>query len=287
MAVLFALIAAACYGVSDFAGGLASRRARPSSVLLYNYPAGALLMAALLPLLPGTVSVATLGWSVAGGVAGLIGVGMMYSALAVAPMNVVSPVTALLSAAVPVVVGVGLGERPGVLTWAGVAAGLVAVVLIARAPEDHPSGSMSRRALTLTLLAGCGFGVYFVCLARAPADSGLWPVVLSRVTAAVVVSTVVFGGVLRGRAGSPQRAPVRLSGRTLALALGSGMIDAGANLFFLLASRHGYLSISSVITALYPAGTVLLAVGVLKERVVALQRWGFGLAVVAVVLIAG
>jgi drug/metabolite transporter (DMT)-like permease len=275
MVVLFALLAAASYGVSDFIGGYASRAAKALTVLVYNYPAGAIAMAALLPLFPGPVSLPTLGWSVLGGLAGLAGVGLMYSAMAVAPMNVISPVTGVLSALVPVLVGVVLGERPAPLVWLGMLLALVAVVFITRTPQDHPHGPLARSSLIMALGAGIGFGVYFVCLSRTDSDSGLWPVVLARVAASVVVIPIAF------RAG----ALTRLRGRIQLLAIVAGLVDAASNLAFLLASRHGYLSVAGVITALYPAGTILLAIGLLKERTGRIQWLGLGLAAVAVVLV--
>ena len=275
MAVLLALLAAGSYGVSDFLGGLASRGAKAATVLLYNYPVGALIMAALLPVFPGSVSPATLAWSVAGGAFGLLGVGLLYSALAVAPMNVVSPVTAVLSAIVPVVFGVAVGERPSALAWSGIALGLIAVTLVSRTPAAGRHASIPARALIMALAAGVGFGAYFICLARSDPDSGLWPVVIARVCSALLILPLAL------RTG----AAVRLRGRLLTLALASGLLDAAANLAFLLASRHGFLSVASVITALYPAGTVLLAVGLLKERTGPVQRVGLALAVGAVVLV--
>lgn len=275
MVVLFALLAAASYGVSDFLGGFASRAAKALTVLLHNYPAGAVVMIALLPLFPGPVSVSTLLWSVLGGAAGMVGVGLMYSAMTIAPMNVISPVTGVLAAVVPVLAGVALGERPAALVWLGMVLALVAVVLITRSPQDHPHGPLSRAALVMALGAGIGFGVYFVCLARSDADSGLWPVVIARVAASILVLPVAF------RAGAVRRLPARIT----VLALTAGAIDAASNLAFLLASRHGYLSVAGVITALYPAGTVLLAIVLLKERTGRVQWLGMGVAVVAVVLV--
>jgi drug/metabolite transporter (DMT)-like permease len=275
MVVLFALLAAACYGVSDFLGGFASRAANALTVLLHTYPAGAVVMIALLPLFPGPVSLSTFCWSVAGGAAGMIGVGLMYSAMTIAPMNVISPVTGVLAAVVPVLAGVVLGERPAVLVWLGMALALVAVVLITRSPDDLPHGPLSRTAVLQALGAGVGFGVYFVCLARSDTDSGLWPVVIARVAASVLVLPFAI------RAGTVHRMAPRIT----ALALAAGAVDAGSNLAFLLASRHGYLSVAGVITSLYPAGTVLLAIVLLRERTGRIQWLGMGLAIVAVVLV--
>ena len=275
MAVLFALLAAAVYGVSDFIGGLASRRIPALTVLLVSYPIGPVLMVAMLPVYGGPISAATLAWSVAGGVAGLAGVALLYTALGQAPMNVISPVTAVMSAVVPVVAGVVQGERPRLLAWLGIVLGLLAVTLISRQPVDHPHGPIGWRPLVMAVLAGVGFGSYFICLAGTDADSGMWPVVLSRLVSALLV--VPLAAMAAGF--------VRMPRPVLGLALLAGILDAVANLAFLLASRHGLLSLSSVITALYPAGTVLLAVLVLKERTGAVQRVGLGIAAAAVVLL--
>jgi drug/metabolite transporter (DMT)-like permease len=275
MAVLFALLAAAAYGVSDFIGGIASRRAHALTVLLLSYPAGAVVMAALLPAYGGSVSMRTFGWSLAGGIAGLAGVALLYAGLAQAPMNIISPVTAVMSAVVPVLGGVWLGERPHPAAWLGIALGLVAVVLISRQPDDHPHGPVGWRPLAMAMMAGIGFGGYFICLARSDTDSGLWPVVLSRLTSSVLVIPLAL---MTGRF-------VRLPRNILGFALIAGVLDATANVAFLLASRHGLLSLSGVITALYPAGTVLLAVLLLKERTGRIQQVGLAVAVASVVLI--
>jgi len=275
MGILFALIAAATYGISDFVGGIASRRAPALNVLLVSYPVGGMLMALLLVVYRGPISTGTLLWSLAGGVAGLAGVALLYSALAVAPMNIVSPITAVMSAVVPVFAGVLRGERPHLLAWLGIVLGLGAVALISRQPEDHPHGPVDWRPLSMAILAGVGFGAYFVCLASAADDSGMWPVVISRLCSAVLVVPLVL---IVGKF-------VRLSRPAFGLAALAGVLDATANWAFLLASRNGLLSLAGVITALYPAGTVLLAMSVLKERSGQLQRVGFGVAIAAVVLL--
>lgn len=275
MGILFALLAAAAYGVSDFIGGIASRRVSAMNVLLISYPIGGAIMAALLVFYGGPVSGSTLAWSLAGGVVGLAGVALLYSALAMAPMNIISPVTAVMSAVVPVLGGVVKGERPHLLAWLGIALGLVAVVLISRQPEDHPHGRVGWRPLSMAVVAGIGFGAYFICLAQSDHDSGMWPVVISRAASAVLVVPLVLTG---GRF-------VRLGRSVFGLAAVAGILDATANVAFLLASRHGLLSLSGVITALYPAGTVLLAVLILKEHMGKIQRGGLGLAAAAVVLL--
>lgn len=279
MTVVLGLLAALCYGVGDFAGGLASRmrnRANAAiTVLLYSYPVGAVLMAALLPIVPGTLNARVLLFGTLGGMSGLLGVSVMYTLMVTAPMNVISPVSAVSSAIVPVVVGVALGERPATTAWTGMALGLLAVVLVSRTSEAHPHGRLSPRVVLLAALSGVGFGLYFVFLARAGNGSGLWPLVISRVASAVLIIPLAW-----------QRTAIdRLRGRTLLVATVAGICDASANLAFLLASRHGLLSLAGVLTSLYPAVTVLLAVGLLHERTTAVQRLGLGFAAASIVLI--
>src|SRR6476661_6377382 len=234
------------YGVSDFVGGLASRRRSALAILLYSYPVNALLMAALLPLTSGTLTTRAVVFGILGGAFGLVGVVLLYSLLAIAPMHVVSPITAVLAAAVPVVVGVLTGDRPATAAWFGVAIGFVAVVLVSRQPAETPHGRLTTRTVALAIASGVGFGGYFVFLARAGAV------------------TVIRGWLL-------------------ALCLIAGALDAAANLFFLLASRQGLLSLAAVITALYPATTVALAIVFLHERPSRAQQVGLGLAAVAIV----
>ena len=275
MTVVLGLLAAICYGLADFAGGVASRRYSAVSVLLHSYPAGALLMVVLLPFFPGPVDGRVVLFGILGGVAGLGGVILLYALMAVAPMNVISPVTAVLAAIVPVVFGVVTGERPKIAAGVGIAIGVGAVLLVSRTGEDHPHGRIAARVLLLAFLAGLGFGAYFIFLARAGDHSGLWPLVISRLTSAVLVVPVAFG----------RHAVATIRGPMLAVVLGSGCCDALANLFFLIASRHGLLSLASVLTALYPAVTVLLAVLILREHTSRAQRLGLALAAAAIVLI--
>jgi drug/metabolite transporter (DMT)-like permease len=273
--VVLGLLAAVFYGVGDFVGGFASRLHSAITVLLHSYPVGALLMLALLPAFPGHLDARVLLFGVAGGLAGLVGVTIMYSLMVIAPMNVISPVTAVLAAIVPVVFGVAVGERPHVTAWFGIVLGLLAVVLVSRTGDKHPHGRIAARTIALAFVAGLGFGFYFIFLARAGQSSGLWPLVVSRISSAVVIVPLALR----------QRAVHRIRGKTLALTLLSGACDALANMFFLLASRHGLLSLAGVLTSLYPAVTVMLAVGVLREHTSAVQRVGLAAAGTAIVLI--
>ncbi|MGH8860271.1 MAG: EamA family transporter [Jatrophihabitantaceae bacterium] len=275
MTVVLGLLAAVLYGIADFAGGFASRAHSAVTVLLYSYPVGAVLMAVMLPFFPGTLTARVVLFGTLGGLAGLLGVSLMYQLMVTAPMNVISPMTAVLAAIVPVLVGVTIGERPAVAAWIGIAVGILAVVLVSRTTEDHPHGRIAVRVLALATLSGVGFGLYFVFLARAGHDSGLWPLVVSRIASAVLILPLAAG----------MRSFARIRGRLLAWALLAGTCDALANMFFLLSARAGLLSLASVLTSLYPAVTVLLAVAVLHEHTSRVQRAGLALAAAAVVLI--
>jgi drug/metabolite transporter (DMT)-like permease len=275
MTVLLGLLAAVSYGLADFAGGVASRRHSAVTVLLFSYPVGAVLMLALLPLFPGSVDGRVVLFGILGGAAGLFGVVLLYGLMVVAPMNVISPVTAVLAAIVPVLFAVLTGERPSIAAGAGILVGVVAVLLVSRTTDQHPHGRIAIRVLALAFLAGLGFGAYFIFLARAGHSSGLWPLVISRLTSAALIVPVAFA----------RRAVAPIGGRMLALTVGSGAFDALANMCFLLASRHGLLSLASVLTSLYPAVTVLLAVLLLREHTSRVQQLGLALAASSIVLI--
>jgi drug/metabolite transporter (DMT)-like permease len=273
--VVLGLLAAISYGVGDFAGAWASRRHTALNVLLFSYPVGAVLMLALLPAFPGHVTGRVVLFGVLGGVAGMIGVAVMYDLMTVAPMNIISPVTAVLAAIVPVVVGVVVGDRPHATAWAGIVLGVCAVLLVSRTTDDHPHGRVGVRVISLAFVAGLGFGFYFVFLARAGHHAGLWPLVISRIASAAFIVP------LAARAGATHA----IRGRVLAVTLLAGLLDAAANMFFLLATHSGLLSLAAVLTSLYPAVTVLLAVALLHEHTSKVQRTGLALAAASIVLI--
>lgn len=204
-----------------------------------------------------------------------------YLALAEGPMSVVSPLTALLVAGLPLATGIALGERPGSLALVGAGLAVVAVVLVSReerAAVDHtPAVRFTARVGWLTVGSGATFGGYFILLDQVPAGSGLWPLAMSRMAATAVVVVVVAAGVTARRpaAGVPAR-----------LAVAAAMLDVIGNVAFVFALQAGLLSLVSVVAALYPAWTVLLARLVLGERTGRTQQAGLALAAVAVGLIA-
>ncbi|MFF1484153.1 EamA family transporter [Streptomyces sp. NPDC058319] len=218
---------------------------------------------------------AALGWGAASGVASALAFALLYRTLAIGPMNVLSPVTALVSAALPVAVGLLQGEHPAPAGLIGLPLALVAVVLISAGPGSG-SARPSRTALLPALGAGAAIAVQLVCLHQTPSGSGVAPLITGRAVSSAVVLTAA--GILRRRLG-PQRP-------AYAMSAAAGALDSVANPLFLCAARSGDLSVVAVVTALCPAGTVLLARGVLAERVHRGQLAGLGVAAVAVSLLA-
>ena len=298
MVTILALAAAVLYGTADFLGGVASRRASVFAVLALTVPAGAVVMVvvALLGQVPaiggllghgGLGSPASVGdwsavgWAAASGVCGAGGLVAFYAGFATAPISVVAPVAALVSAVLPVGVAIIGGERPAATVIAGGLICLVAVVLVSAQPADHRGGRRlvtpeRLRALGYGAAAGAGFGLFFIFLKNAGQSGVLWPVAISRSAGTVLA----FGIALATRT----RLPWGRGGIT-GVALISGAIDAAANVCYVLATRAGLFGLAVVITSLYPGMTVLLARVLLGERMRWLQRAGLLLAAAGVVLV--
>ena len=277
MAALLALGAAATWGVADFLGGLTSRRTDEFSVVALSQVAGLLLLMLVLPLSGVAPTSRALWWGTLAGLGGAGGLVAYFRALSIGPMGVTAPVAALTGAAVPVVAGLLLGERPGAVAWLGIVVGLGAVVLASRPAPEHqlPASHDLRRGLTAAAVAGLLFGLFFVALDRAPADAGLWPLLGARAAGVALLALLLA----RRRPAVPPRGAV-------GIALASGLLDVTANALFLLAVQRGLLVLVSVLTSLYPVGVVLLARIVLGERLGRGQKVGVALAMIAVALIA-
>ncbi|MFI1655794.1 EamA family transporter [Streptomyces sp. NPDC020472] len=275
IALLLALGSSLAYGCADFLGGLGARKAHVLRTVLIAAPASLAVELLLWPFLGASFDAGALGWGAASGVASAAAFALLYRTLAIGPMNVLSPVTALVSAMLPVGVGLLQGERLGAAGLVGLPLALVAVVLVS---AGHGSGTArpSRTALLLALGAGAAIALQLVFLHQAPSDSGVAPLIVGRAVSSAV--TLAAAAVLYRRLGSER--PV------YAVSAAAGVLDSVANLLFLLAARGGDLAVVAVITALYPAGTVLLARGMLAERVHRGQLLGLGTAAVAVSLLA-
>ncbi|GAC1576002.1 MAG: DMT family transporter [Candidatus Dormibacteria bacterium] len=289
MAALLALVSAICFGVSDFSGGLAARRVAATAVVLVSNALSLVLAALAVGLLPGSAYHAgDMAWGAAGGAIGLLGVVLLYRGLAIGPMSVVAPLTAVLSAVVPVAVGTARGERPGTTAVVGVVLAIPAMVLIGRESRRRnvavaaPSGAvprLSRGAVASALCAGLSFGGFYVLLAQTGPDGGAWPLLAQRGASVLILLGLSAAIITRGTASFPR-------GRTLGLAVVAGITDFAANLAYVLATHRGLLALVAVISSMYPATTLLLARGLLRERLARQQGAGLVLAAAAVALIA-
>lgn len=275
--VVLALLGALTYGVSDFVGGVAARRTSVWPVTVMACTGSALGAAAVALVVTGRPSAADLAWGLVAGVGAGGGTACLYRGLSGGRMGVVAPVSGVGATVIPVLIGVVAGERPSLLVWSGMVVALPGIWLVAREDTSPsvptvPAGSGALDGV----LAGLGFGVLFAALGQVPAGSGYWPLTVAELAS---VATVVVAGLVAGGGVLP-RAPAQWWG------LLSGLLAAAAGVCFLVARHQGLLSVSSVLTSLYPAFTVLLAAMVLREHIHRSQAWGLGLCVMAVVLVA-
>ncbi len=270
--VIFGLAASLCWGSGDFSGGLASRRANASSVVIAAYAVGFVLLVALALLwkepFPSPVDIV---WGGLAGLAGVIGLISFYSALSIGRMGIVAPVSAVLTAALPVLFSAFTEGLPSLLQLGGFVLALLAIGLISRPERARglPKG------IGLALLAGCGFGCFFILISHASHAATFWPLAVARFTSVLFMLVVV-------RIRQQQMLPKMTIAPIVLLA---GVLDAIGNVFFVLATHTGRLDVAAVLSSLYPAATVLLAALVLRERVTRIQAIGILLALVAVPLI--
>ena len=276
MAVLLATLAAVAYGLSDFVGGLVSRRTSTWAVAFLAQVASTVCTAGVALFRPGDPTVGNFAWAALAGVGGGLGTGFLYRGLATGRMGVVAPVSAVGAAVVPVMVGTATGERPSMLVWYGVVAALPGIWLVSSAPpHEKPTGSLAE-GLVDGLLAGLGFGLLFAALGQVPDTAGMWPLALGQ--AVSIVAAIALAVSLRAE---------WLPRERFALwGLLAGPLGAAAAVLFLLATQHGYLTVAGVIASLYPAATVLLAATVLRERIHAAQAAGLALCAAAITLVA-
>jgi drug/metabolite transporter (DMT)-like permease len=274
MGILLALAAAVLYGSSDFGGGLASRRLGSLRVSAVGSGAATVLAWATLILVGGPgPSLRAVAWGLASGLAGGAGTLVLYRGLARGQMSVVGPLSAVGAAVVPVAAGVALGERPSLLSVAGVLVALPAIVLVAA------SGSVRGKlgaGLLDGLAAGLAFGILFIGLAQAGQHAGLWPVASEQTGALLITLAVAV------KTREPLRLPLRAAGLPV-LVGASGM---AATLAYFYATHFSMLAIAAVLVSLYPGVTVLLARTLLHERFTPAQRAGLGLCALAIAAIA-
>lgn len=273
MVVLLSLAAALAYGLSDFVGGLASRRTSAWPVAFVGALAafaGALVLALVTP---GEATRADLAWGALAGVGSGAGSAFLYRGLAAGRMGVVAPISAVGAALLPVCVGVASGERPALLVWLGIVAAVPGIWLVSR--EPGAAGNLAAGILD-GVLAGLGFGLLFAAMGQVPEEAGFAPLAVAQ--AAAVACVAGTAATLGGR-----WVPYD---RSQAWGVVAGLLATAAVLAFLLATQTGLLTVASVVTSLYPAITIALAAAVLRERIHASQALGLLLCGIAVGLVA-
>jgi len=273
MAVTYGLCSAASWGVADFSGGFATRRNNVFAVvILSQIIAGVLLLMVTLALTEGLPAYPQMIWGGVAGVAGSVGIMALYIGLARGRMGIVSSIAAVVAAVIPILFAFFNEGLPPATKLIGFGFAFVAVWFLTRSEGQT---IMQRDEWLFPLLAGIGFGVFFICIDHVSQTAILWPFVAVRVTSILTVLCFVL-----------TRQKIEWPGvKQMPIIAFIGIGDTAGNVFFALATRLGRLDISAVVASLYPAVTVLLAWFILKERLMPRQWIGVGAALCALVLI--
>lgn len=288
IAVGLAAVSALSYGASDFTGAVASKKNDATVVTVAVQAVSLIALGAIIVVFPsGRLIAVDLVWGAVGGLGTALGLVMFYKALALGPMSVAAALTALWSSAIPVVTGLALGDRPGAVTLVGIGVAIPSAVLVSIEGGDGGAalGATPReraarwrqqaRTRLLAVVAGIGFGLFFVALSRTSPDAGLHPLLGAR--AASISGLTIALVASKHRSGFGAR-----WWPTIVLA---GLLDCAANSFYLGAVQLGSLTWVAAISSLYPVSTVLLARVVLGERLGRVQIGGLGTAAAALVLV--
>jgi drug/metabolite transporter (DMT)-like permease len=301
LTVILGLSGALVFGSGDFLGGMASKRMGAFLATGIAGIVGLFVLFGLIMFIPGEISSGTIWWGLLSGVAGALAILLLYAALAIGPMSILSPLGALISAIFPVIWALVVSQEN--LAWFGYVAlgiGALAIVLIAFTPEKN-AVKPNLRGIIFASVSGLLIGVFLVIMDQVPADSGLYPLVFNRfVNIGIMFSAVGIMALIRwahrtGLLGRDGKARADLvvgeTGRIdfkngILFALGCGVLDSVGNALLLLGIQSGNLSVMSVLTAMYPAGTIILAAIVLREKITKLQLAGMVLALSAAGLLA-
>lgn len=274
LAVVYGLSSAAAWGAGDFTGGLATKKSRVHGVIFFSQIIGLLLLVAMaLGLNEAIPDGGSLFYGGCAGICGVLGLMALYRGLATGSMGIVAPLSAVVTALLPICFSFFNEGLPKPIQLAGFGVALLAVWLLS---HDGTSAGFKFGELHLPLVAGVGFGLFFIFIDKSSTSAVYWPLVSARCTA------ILLTGILLAFTGG-NRLP---KGPSLPLILLTGLLDAGGNAFFALATRIGRLDISAVLSSLYPAATVLLAWAILKEKIHQRQWVGVICAMTALAMIA-
>jgi drug/metabolite transporter (DMT)-like permease len=281
MSVLLASIAALLFGTADFAGGIASRRNPVSAVLIWSQLAGLLLVLgfAVIDSRSNFVPGADLLWGGVAGIGGMGGLAFLYRGLSRGYVSIVSPLAALLGAAVPVVFGLVLGETLSTSALAGILIALPAIVLMSwntTGAVTHRDPARLRRSWIDGAVSGGMFGLFFIAISIPAPETGMWPLAAARLTS---ITVMALGATLAGR-----RRRITGGRAVVAVVAIAGLLDMSANIAFVLALRHGLLAVVTVIASAYPAQTVVLSRVFLHERIGVIRGAGIALALAGIAL---
>jgi drug/metabolite transporter (DMT)-like permease len=275
LSILYGLSSALAWGAADFTGGIASRRTNVFGVVIGAEGFGMVLFFILAVAFREIVPPwQTWLWGAASGLSGGFGLLLLYRALSSGRMSIAAPISAVIAAIIPVVVGAFMDGLPGVWTFVGILLALAAVWLIAHGEGGNENAAIRLNEIILPLIAGVVFGMYFVFMHQASQEAIFWPIVASRLAS----TAGILGYILVTR---QSWIPGRKTWPLIAL---SGILDAGGNAFYVLGGQMGRLDVSAVLGSLYPGSTVLLAGLFLHERLNRLQLVGILAALTAIVL---
>ncbi|MEO7349542.1 MAG: EamA family transporter [Terrimesophilobacter sp.] len=291
--VLVGLTSALVFGSADFVGGLASKRISPIRVTAIGAASGLIALLAAEALVGGRWSWEAMLYGGLSGVTGALAITLLYGCLAIGPMSILSPTTALVAAFVPLTAGMLRGERLPFFGYIAIGIALIAVVLVGFVKEQG-AVRPSLKALLMAVGSGSMIGVFLILIDLTPDDAGLVPLIANRAVNGIVMFAVI--GVIalimlkRPAVDAEPGAPVGMLSRGWKagfwLAAVAGVVDAAANSILLVGLRLGDLSVMAVLAALYPAGTIILAAIVLRERIAPVQVVGLVLALVAAGMLA-
>jgi drug/metabolite transporter (DMT)-like permease len=277
LTVILGLTTSLVYGFADFFGAIASRKLSSVLVTAVAGIVGFFFLLTMIPFFGATFSQAAVVAGIAAGVASAIGITALYASLAIGPISIISPFGAVLGALVPMTFGFFIGDRFGPLGWLALALILVAVVLVGFVPGEDVR-LPSAKGLALAFVAGAGIGTILIVLKFSPSDSGLASVLVMRLVSAGLLNLMLLASWLRLRKRNGSSPKSIIAGKFWWAVIAAGIFDSSANIFFTLALRSGSLSVVSVLTALYPLGTIILARLILKERIARIQMFGVLLA---------
>lgn len=272
---LLAALSAGVWGSGDFCGGKASQRANPLAVTVLSQLLGLPVLVAGLLIFRGTFDAGTLPQEIGAGIAGFIGIVLLYRGLSQGAMAIFAPISAVTAALIPMIVGLVTQQSPGTLPLIGAGCAIVAIGLVSISGGNSNS-KVTPKLIGLALASGAMFGIFFALLGQASETAGMWPLLGIRI-GSIGAGLIVIAAT---------RTSLRVDRAPLRWTSVAGCLDIAANGLFVLAAARGQLSIVAPISALYPVSTVLLALGVDHEKVRPIQLAGLGLAATALVLVA-